>query len=154
MHPSRANKILDALVALTQRNVADFCKSPILRRKYLENLSAGNHIYVSDYLTCGWPDCWSTYQDLVKRYPKGPVLLDCEDAAAAHIGWLFSECKKGLYIGLCPGKAISHAIGGVDRKTPDVDQSKTGKNVYIVDPALWFGMPTMVYKSVFWRKIA
>lgn len=150
-------QIVDALHDLAVANHIDFVKRPGLSELWLANLREGLHVYVSDKVTCGWLDCWSTYKDLIDRYQKqgvrGPVLQDCEDAACSWAGWMTANCFGGVYVGLVPGKKISHAIAGADYETPDEDNALTGRNISIVDPARWYGMTATTYPKVYWKKV-
>jgi hypothetical protein len=143
--PEAAQRVVAALHGLCLANWSDFCRYPEALRAYERNLRAGRHVYVSDQLTCGRPDCWSTYRDLVKRYPSGsePLMLDCEDAASAHIAYLAATCHQDLYMGLICGNPISHAVGAV---------KKNGK-IVIVDPSRWYGMGETVYDNPVLRKV-
>lgn len=153
MRDSIAWRIVDALHGLAVANYHDFMASDELSKLYLDNLRAGKHVYVADLITCGWVDCWSTYRDMVRRNPDGIIRQDCEDAACSWAGWMTANCHSGIYVGLVPGKVISHAIAGADLKTPEADNATTGRNITIVDPARWYGMAETKYPKVFWKKV-
>lgn len=144
MNRATAIKVVDALHGLALANWADFSENPELVRVYQRNLRSKNCKYVDDKLTCGKLDCWSTYRDLVERYPGGPILGDCEDFATAHAAYLAYNCFQGVYVGLVVGKRVSHAIAGA---------SKNG-TIQIIDPSRWFGMGETHYRNPLWRKLA
>lgn len=146
MNRALAGKITDALAGLARANVVEFQRSPDLCAAYLANLRAGRHKYTPDRVTCGYADCWSTYRALVERYPTGPILLDCEDAACAHSGWLATQCYADrIFVGLIPGSIISHAVSGVEKAGETVIQ--------LVDPCIWYGMPPTRYDNPVWRPV-
>lgn len=144
-----ALRIATALKGLAEANWHEFSKRPWLCRRYYANLKGGKHKYVPDRETCFLPDCWSTYLGLVTRYqakdPGGLILLDCEDATCAHMGWLASQCYRGpeLYVGLVPGRKVSHAVGRVVQNGKD----------HIVDPSRWFGMADTTYEDTVWVRL-
>lgn len=140
-----AEYLTDALAGMARANWYDFVQSPKLCEEYLENLKAGRCKYVADKVTCGFADCWSTYRSLCERYKGKRILLDCEDAACAHAGWLRSQCykKDKIFVGLVPGRKVSHAICGIKRD---------GKMI-IIDPARWFGMGPTTYNNPVWREV-
>lgn len=137
---------VSALHGMARANWYEFARSPELCRSYYENLRARRFKYVPDRYTCGHPDCWSTYRALAERYPEGQkILLDCEDAACAHAGWLASQCYTDaeILVGLVPGVKISHAVCGV----------RQGGRTYVVDPSRWFGMGPTHYEGVQWKDV-
>lgn len=142
-----AEFLTDSLCGMARANWFEFQRDPVLCRRYLSDLRSGNHRYVADKITCGLPDCWSSYRGLVERYGKGPLLLDCEDAACALSGWLASQCykKDRILVGLVPGRKISHAITGV---------MKPDGTITILDPARWAGMGPTSYENPVWRDVA
>lgn len=152
-----AEDITDSLLDMARVNWYDFANDPALCEAYARNLKSGRHKYVADKLTCGHDDCWSTYKSLRRRYqkddPKGTILLDCEDAACAHAGWLAAQCfGDSIYVGLIPGRRVSHAIAGV---MPASAGALAGEDkIRIVDPARWFGMGETSYANPVWRKVA
>lgn len=144
-----ALRIAEALRGLAQANWHEFAARPWLCRRYYANLRGARHKYVPDRETCGLADCWSTYLGLVTRYQasdsKALIMLDCEDATCAHMGWLASQCYKGpeLYVGLVPGVRVSHAVGRVVQ----------GGKEFIVDPSRWFGMADTTYEDTVWVRL-
>jgi hypothetical protein len=144
-----ALRALNAIRGLALANWSDFARDAALCGAYRLNLSRGRHLYISDKVTCGRLDCWSTYRDLVKRYQASDrgayILLDCEDAATAHAGWLASNHYRGVYVGLVVGRQVSHAIVGIE-KTP-------GGPVEVCDPCRWYGMPPTTYDNPLWSKV-
>ena len=149
MRPDQARRALSAIRGLALANWHDFAREPELCKSYLLNLSRGRILYVSDKVTCGRLDCWSTYRDLRRRYqsakPTSYILLDCEDAAAAHAGWLASNGYRGVYVGLVVGRQVSHAIVGIEQSP--------GAPITICDPCRWFGMPPTTYENPLWSKL-
>lgn len=149
-----ANRITESLLGMAQANWHEFSISPKLCALYAKNMADGRHTYISDKITCGFADCWSSYRGLAERYPKGPVYLDCEDAATAHAGWLASQrytLGEPIYVGLVPGKRISHAIAGVG--TNPLATRPEDDTIRIVDPSRWYGMAPTSYDKVFWRRV-
>lgn len=152
-----AESITDALARMARVNWHDFTKDQDLCRRYIANLRNRRHRYTPDKLTCGHDDCWSTYKSLVRRYqkddPHGLILLDCEDAACAHSGWLAAQCYGAdtVYVGLVPGRRVSHAVSGVLRGRPGATNGPD--KIRIVDPARWFGMGPTSYANTVWREI-
>lgn len=131
MERSKAERIVKALRGLARTNTYEFCRSPRLLSLYWENFTARRHKYVADRVTCGLADCWSTYRALIERYgEKGPILMDCEDASAAHAAALRLSGYPDVFIGFVAGVHISHAICGV---------RKDG-NIQPIDPSVWYGM--------------
>lgn len=172
MSASVANMVTDALCGLARSNWYEFAKDSRLCRRFIVNATSRKHLYRSDRSTCGFADCWSSYRALVIRYQTahgrfcqcsdpickkkralvaarpGVILLDCEDAACAVAGWLASQCNPQvrLLVGLVPGKVISHAIYGIQKKSDD--------SVIVRDPARWAGMGETTYENPVWRDIA
>jgi hypothetical protein len=153
-----AEGITDALARMANVNRHDFSQDQSLCEAYKRNLRNKRHKYVSDKLTCGHDDCWSTYKSLVRRYqkddPNGTIELDCEDAACAHSGWLAAQCYGAdtCYVGLVPGRRVSHAVSGVLRGKPSAINGP--ERIQIIDPARWFGMGPTSYNNIVWRQVA
>lgn len=157
MDDRTAARITISLRGLGRVNAYEFCSSPALRRSYLWALKNKRIVYVPDQVTCGLPDCWSTWRGLVERYGErgekpeaarfgGRIPLDCEDIAGAHAGFMSATGTSGVYMGLVPGSQISHAICGV--------RDKLGF-IHPMDPAVWVGMGDFgrPYRPIYWAEV-
>lgn len=141
-----AARLVKALRGLARNNVYEFCRSPKLLAAYWRNHGERRHKYTADLVTCGFPDCWSTYRALIERYGEnGPIYLDCEDAAAAHSAALKLTGYDPVYIGFTPGQNIGHAISGILRD---------GK-IQVIDPSIWHGMGPLgrPYEPVYYLEV-
>lgn len=128
--------VLAQLRELARQNLADFREDKSLVRRYEAALGGDSFRYTSDSVTCGRPDCWSTFRELAERQEVGgedTIGLDCEDDAAALAAWLASKGRE-TYVGIIPGVRVSHAVAGVKR----------GESIVRLDPALWHGMPNEI----------
>lgn len=138
--------ITGKLENLARANWFAFASTPKLCQQYREDIKASRWIYTPDSATCLYPDCWSTYEGLLRRYPPPQrIKFDCEDIACAHAGWLASQClgRGKVFIGLVPGMKISHAVCGFKRED----------GIEVIDPCRWFGMRPTTYDGVFWKEV-
>jgi len=151
----RTGRILSRLEYLAKRNLKDFEKDPSLLATFERNLRLGLHDYQVDPNVCGEPDCWHTYEELVRRdKDRELVRLDCEDAACALAAGLVLAGAPAL-VGVKLGQRVSHAIAGVGTPSPS-GTMKRGAVVTLYDPAVWAGMPplsTREYERTRWRPI-
>ena len=152
-----AHWVTDHLARMARVNWYDFSQDKDLCKAYITNLRNRRHKYTPDKLTCGHDDCWSTYKSLVNRYqkhdPRATILLDCEDAACAHSGWLAAQCYAGdtVFVGLVPGRRVSHAVSGVLRGKPGPVNGPD--RIRIIAPARWFGMGPTSYENCVWKEV-
>jgi len=145
---SQVDDIVRALERLSRANWYSFANSPELCAGYHADIVAARWIYVPDRQTCNYPDCWSTYEALRRRYPApAKIKFDCEDIATAHAGWLASQClgRHRVHVGLVPGVNISHAIAGLS--------DGPNKPITVIDPCIWFGMRKTHYNGVVWKEV-
>lgn len=146
-------------LALTNR--ADFARDVALLASYERALATpGAMVYALDSpeTGCRARDCWATWRELVE--PLGgaaallggsapPIVLDCEDDASALAAWLDLDSPGAGWVGIVPGRRISHAIAGLTRHS--------GEKPRPLDPAVWHGMPgasTLDYGRAIWRRLA
>jgi hypothetical protein len=149
MTPDQVKSIVDKLEGLARANWLTFVKDQSLCQQYASDIADGRFLYASDRATCGYLDCWSLYKDLLKRYPPPTkVLFDCEDLACAHAAWIASQCpgRERAYVGLVPGKRVSHAVAGYRRRADS-------ETITIIEPSIWFGMPRTSYDGVTWKEV-
>lgn len=145
MNQATAQRVVNALANLARANWYDFVRSPALCVSFRVHLEENRFIYTADRITCGRADCWSTYRELLARYPDpAPILADCEDLACAYAAWWASQCLSGVYVGLVVGKKVSHCIAGFE--------DETGK-IQVADPSIWYGMGPTHYNDPLWVKI-
>jgi len=143
---ARIQRLLGRLQWLARKNREDFESDPVLLAQFSSNLSSGKHLYVLDPETCGQPDCWNTYKELLARdRDRARIRLDCEDASAALAGALALKGKPAL-MGLRPGRKISHAVAGL----------RDGEGTILLDPAVWAGMKPLSdeqYRETRWIEV-
>lgn len=144
--PAALHQVLRELRGLAETNLYDFRTQPSLIAEYESCLRRGCFRYVDDLKTCGDLDCWSLYRSLRDRYgARGPVLGDCEDFAAAHAAYLVT-CGEPAMVGIRPGHRISHAVCGVIHPN--------GRDVRLLDPSVWAGMPPLEdYSGIWWSRV-
>lgn len=145
----KTERLLARLRFLAKRNAADFKADPLLLASFNAALAGGLFDYVLDPETCGEPDCWHTWKEILARDKDrgGRFRIDCEDGSCALAGALYLEKPGRSMIGVKLGKKISHAVAG--------ELGKKGR-VLLLDPAVWAGMnplPPESYEQVKWRLV-
>jgi hypothetical protein len=126
------------LSRLARTNAVLFSQFPRFHDHYLGALGSRRMKYTTDPETCGKPDCWSSWKQLIDAQcgalgandETTVIKLDCEDDAAALAASLFLR-GFDAFVGVVPGTSISHAIAGY------LDDNG---HIVVLDPAVWHGM--------------
>lgn len=159
--------VVDRLARHALVNHTDFASDRDLVLSYERALSTpGAMVYALDgpETGCSSRDCWSSWRELVEPLggaravldgsaalgsPEVAIALDCEDDASALAAWLELAEPGSAWVGVVPGRRISHAIAGVTRAGESEPRA--------LDPAVWHGMPgarTLDYRRALWARLA
>ena len=142
--------VADALARLAESNRDFMRRDPDAYARYWARLGGegGGFRYAFDHQTCGRPGCWSTWEAMdaaALSGEDGPILLDCEDDAAALAGAIAVRDGVAL-VGIVPGVRISHAIAGRFNPAGEIE---------ILDPTMWHEMPGKIdyTRPILWRVV-